>query len=1482
MKKKLLVLSVLALSGISTATLASCNRFSGTTTPGAVVSSKDQGVKTVSGISVSGQNTEYGIGDAIVQGATARVSVNYTDGTSTDGTATASFDFSAVDATKAGTYTVKVTCQGKETSYNVTVNEYVFDGIEVDTTNAKLDYYIYSVYDFSDVVVNSLYKHPVTGEVTKKALNNADVAFNVTDKDGNTVTSQFPAFGTYKVEASYNNAKTSFDVNCVPVDAKTVADAVEAASKAESSVNSGTASNVSILYGEDGGTITTNTDYVYGESYVMTTRLVSMNEGSGDVNVYRKENLYYSLDYNGKIFVVAVPVDDDGEEIKAEAYVPKDIENLTEDDAKYAGFNIFDDGTKCNGLYTAISEFYREITENVVGDLNSSVGKCEHLDNADGFKFSYNRLNSSYNKLYFQKVIVEFTLSDSGAINKAYIQIDDYTSDENKTYSEKDYEAGVPIPSDLPVEIKTQEDEAGQTKKYFVFKEGVDANPAKTEIWTFNQETGKKASNDDNPYLADKVKMSSFDIRDADGKVLNDGEEINIDLDNGNVEKDEGNHRFVYNFTLDNVLPTTALSNVDLLSFNVTGTGKDGYVLGTGTNDSSYAYANKTDSGFTIMFNRPGDYDIVVKSLNVTKTLHYHVDYEAPYTIAGTVHNGEENSSFVPEESFAMFKSNKIYIGANIGDPKGNNPSVFEPGFEATVDKATGNLEKTTVNVNGKDVECYAFTATEAGAYVITLTGAKPDSDRAAATTKLTINVSENPTLESILAKYDNKYEAIVSEDEIYSLEFTDNKFTVYSKYDRTKYAEYDYTYDAENRTFSCIPGSSSGIDKTFELSMSNYYVLSLFDTDEKKNYVLTNPTSDITDEDWSVLKGIYTCEFDSKNYEFEFKQGDEIGEGSFTVKIGSNNYAYTYKYENGSGNQNSSGKLLLTLTNEGDDGLANYTLSVKNTVISLSDGSNFVNLTAKKIDINEILKGTYTASFDMSGNGEYKFEIKFNDDKTATIKNYKTNRERVCSYVYDTETGQLKFTKISGSSNPVGIESATYIIDGQIKYTGIVLGGSPIFTREGDTDSPEEPDVVEIPEEYIGTWYGLDDYDESLVTVVISATSIKVTSVEANETFEVQSINNNVVSAGKLVLTLNKDSIGYNYRNSYITCTLSRENPLGTLEVPSELQGTYVGFHPNLYDYVTIIIDKTKLTYKSEDDNVYDLKSIDGNTYVFADGDFEVKVVVEDDGSIEFTDELDNSFTIKTNAPDETPIEIDDSFIGTWKNDEDTITLVIDASSVKWNDVAATGLAYEGDWLVFNVEQYGNVSLHYNEQKGILDLTYSNQRIELTKQTADAPVEEADYKGTYTNDEYEILFIGTENVVYNEDSYTINEHSKENNVVTVVASMTKRGNEVVITITIENDSVTVALNGDEIPFEKEEEYIAIPDAFVGEWTDGDNNLTITSDFVIFSNGTKTTYIVTSASDKEIEVTDGDVSITYSLVDGKILEDNEYEYTKLN
>ena len=1441
MKKKLLVLSVLALSGISAATLASCDKFVGGST---TTSTPSESVpRTVTGISVTGQNTVYGIGDSIAPGASARVAINYSDGTSSDSTSTAKFDFSAVDASKAGKYTVKVTCQGKETSYEVEVKEYVFTGIEADTSKADLNYHLYTVYNFDDVVISALYKHPVTNEVTKKVLNNADVAFKVTDSNNTEIGTQFPAIGDYNVEASYNDAKCNFAVKCVPVDAKTIAEAMEVASKTESSISSGSAVYTS-TYGigsESGDSYETHTDsydYVYGNSFVKVKKENSYNG--------EKRNLYYSLKSNGEPFVVAVDLDENGNETGT-PYIPTDLEfNPKAIDAQYLPLNIFKDGTKYNGVYNTINALYKEL-EGVVGDPYQELGECSHLDNATGFKFGYNRLRSAYNRWYYERVTVEFTLTEAGAINKAYINIDKYISEENPAYGETDYEAGTALPSDLPIEIKEKQDEAGLTKKYFVFKDGADTTPSDSSNWKFNQESGVKASDDENPYLASKITVSDFKIFDANNKELNDGERISLDLDNGNSVKDEGNHRFELTFSIGNVLPETANIDLDAIDVEVSGVGKDGHIVGDF--DYKYATVSNYDGSITLRFNRPGDYDVTFKTSSVTKTIHYSVDYEAPLTIEGTVHNGEKDSSFSPESSFAMYKSNKIYIGANIGDNNGGNGDAFEPGFTAVVDKTTAKLEKTTLNVNGKDVECYAFTATEAGDYVITITGAKPDSDRAAATSTLKINVADNPTLASILAKYDNKYEAVVSEDEIYSLEFTDNKFTVYNKYDHTKYAEYNYTYDAETRTFVCIPGgNASGIDKNFELTMSNYYVLSLVDVDTKASYILKKPTSDITDEDWAVLKGKYEATLGSTSYTFDFKQGDTKGEGSFTVTIGTKNCAYTYKYEN------ETGKLLTSIAMDGNDPLSTFTLSVKNATITLSDGSNSVNLTEKKNDINEILKGTYTASFDNSGNGEYEYEITFNDNGTATLKNKNKKRERICSYTYNEETGQLKFTKISGSSSSVGIESKIYVIDGQLTYKGPVMGGSPVFSRNGGN---ETPDVVEVPEEYIGTWYGVDSYDNSLITVELSATTVKVTRGAVTQTFDVQTVKDGTITAGMVTLVLGNNSISYNYSNGFVTCTLSKENPL--LGVSTELQGTYEGINPDSSENVTIEVGEKTVKY---DGFTYTISSVENGTYKFVDKtapNFFVLLVVGADQKITFTTDSNATFEIHLKGSS-TVVEISEKYIGSWVS-ADGDTLVISADSVEYNGEAIEVVSASADAGI-EVDNFGTSGVIFFDENGALNFRNGSLYTVFTKNngsTSDSLIDQ--YVGVYDGSYDSVLTIYKDRITCESGSdvyeYTITNVTETSIVTTTIVF----GVESEFTFVINADKTIIGENDEEFTKRNSSNTptVEIDESLQGTWKDETNNITL----VISASGVNWNDIECTG----VAYSEGDLSFNYDDVE---------------
>lgn len=1410
MKKKLLVLSVLALSGISAATLASCDKFVGGST---TTSTPSESVpRTVTGISVTGQNTVYGIGDSIAPGASARVAINYSDGTSSDSTSTAKFDFSAVDASKAGKYTVKVTCQGKETSYEVEVKEYVFTGIEADTSKADLNYHLYTVYNFDDVVISALYKHPVTNEVTKKVLNNADVAFKVTDSNNTEIGTQFQAIGDYNVEALYNDAKCNFAVKCVPVDAKTIAEAMEVASKTESSISSGSAVYTS-TYGigsESGDSYETHTDsydYVYGNSFVKVKKENSYNG--------EKRNLYYSLKSNGEPFVVAVDLDENGNETGT-PYIPTDLEfNPKAIDAQYLPLNIFKDGTKYNGVYNTINALYKEL-EGVVGDPYQELGECSHLDNATGFKFGYNRLRSAYNRWYYERVTVEFTLTEAGAINKAYINIDKYISEENPAYGETDYEAGTALPSDLPIEIKEKQDEAGLTKKYFVFKDGADTTPSDSSNWKFNQESGVKASDDENPYLASKITVSDFKIFDANNKELNDGERISLDLDNGNSVKDEGNHRFELTFSIGNVLPETANIDLDAIDVEVSGVGKDGHIVGDF--DPAYATVSNYDGSITLRFNRPGDYDVTFKTSSVTKTIHYSVDYEAPLTIEGTVHNGEKDSSFSPESSFAMYKSNKIYIGANIGDNNGGNGDAFEPGFTAVVDKTTAKLEKTTLNVNGKDVECYAFTATEAGDYVITITGAKPDSDRAAATSTLKINVADNPTLASILAKYDNKYEAVVSEDEIYSLEFTDKKFTVYNKYDHTKYAEYDYTYDAETRTFVCIPGgNASGIDKNFELTMSNYYVLSLVDVDTKASYILSKPTSDITDDDLALLKGKYTGALATFGYSwtFAFVPGEEKGTGSLVVteNDGWNDVDYTYTYEFDA----KARKLVPTYTGTSK----NHPL--KSGVVSINNDSQLVFtyananivLEKKSVNLRELLDAKYTVK---ANNADYTFEFTFNDDGVSgtckVTRKTSSSRDGVYLWTFDDSTNVITLTKTSGKN--------CYITGFEIENGDLYYLYSPTSIKEKCSKESSAVSMT-IPKEIQGTWYGVDSVDNSLITVELSATSVKVTSATVTQTFDVQTVKDGTITAGMVTLVPGNNSISYNYSNGYVTCTLSKENPL--LGVSTELQGTYVGFNPDSSENVTIEVGEKTVKY---DGFTYTISSVENGTYKFVDKtapNFFVLLVVGADQKITFKTYSNATFEIHLKGSS-TVVEISEKYIGSWVS-ADGDTLVITADGVEYNGEAIEVVSASADAGI-EVDNFGTSGVIFFDENGALNFRNGSLYTVFTKNngsTSDSLIDQ--YVGVYDGSNDSVLTINKDKITCKSGidvyEYTITNVTETSIVTTTIVF----GVESEFKFVINADKTIIGEMDEKFTKRNSSTVVEIDESLQGTWKDEVNNITL-------------------------------------------------------
>lgn len=415
-----------------------------------------------------------------------------------------------------------------------------------------------------------------------------------------------------------------------------------------------------------------------------------------------------------------------------------------------------------------------------------------------------------------------------------------------------------------------------------------------------------------------------------------------------------------------------------------------------------------------------------------------------------------------------------------------------------------------------------------------------------------------------------------------------------------------------------------------------------------------------------------------------------------------------------------------------------------------------------------------------------------------------------------------MKFTKISGSSSSVGIESKIYVIDGQLTYKGPVMGGSPVFSRNGGN---ETPDVVEVPEEYIGTWYGVDSYDNSLITVELSATTVKVTSATVTQTFDVQTVKDGTITAGMVTLVLGNNSISYNYSNGFVTCTLSKENPL--LGVSTELQGTYEGINPDSSENVTIEVGEKTVKY---DGFTYTISSVENGTYKFVDKtapNFFVLLVVGADHKITFKTYSNATFEIHLKGSS-TVVEISEKYIGSWVS-ADGDTLVITSDGVEYNGEAIEVVSASADAGI-EVDNFGTSGVIFFDENGALNFRNGSLYTVFTKNngsTSDSLIDQ--YVGVYDGSYDSVLTIYKDRITCESGSdvyeYTIT-NVTETSIVTITIVF---GVESEFTFVINADKTIIGENDEEFTKRNSSNTptVEIDESLQGTWKDETNNITL-------------------------------------------------------
>jgi len=1282
----------------------------------------------------------FGIGDKVSYKG-IKIYANKSDGKTENITPLAEIDTKQVDTSKAGTYTVTVTWDDFSTSYTVTVLNNVFDRIEV-VEGYQYDYTLYATPDFTKIELNAVYKNAVTGEEVRVEINNAAATFEMKDSSGNVVTS-LNAIGKYTVTVTCNESTTTFEVECVTQkNVGTVKEAVESAYKNDSTI-------------KGGSYVRTNSSYETNESYTLCENYVKVSlkapEWDSDYDTY---NYYYSLDQNSDIYAICIKAKDGVEDESTAEFIEYDYDGVevNTSNAKAVYFDILQDGNedlKFYGFGNVINGFYELYKNSVDPAKSAQKGTLSNIKGADdaaveGYSFTFNYVaGSTYAS--FKTINVEFVLNDSGAVGEACITVTSYVSEENPYIEISELATIENLPSDLGLELVKGNDEAGAALYSFkVLERTEETTYVKGSVDTHkvSQELGIKEDDEDLPYLFENQTVTDFKtyVKKENGdEEISNGSTFNIDLDNADVKVAEGGHRFEYKIKVSSFAPETVLEGLADVSVVIKGTAYDGTIVDSESwAGYSYAYVrSKDDDGYyTIQIARAGTYTVTVKAQTITKSFTYNVQFEAPDSIGSRVYDGE-SGDFAEVSEFSCYTTNEIYLDAVIA-------KYFEQGYTAKVqvkstddsyvdvDSSKVSLIKGKYTVNGKEVECYRFNATEAGTYKITLVGATPDNaSKTAATTDVIVTVSEAPSINDILkGDYNYAHEAVVSDSEAYKVVFSapssegTGSVVISDKYDASKQQVATYKYENSKLVLTTTSNTLFTDGTEFTVEISAYYKLAIKNATTEVRYVLSKPTSAISPSAWALLEGKYKVV--DKNTVFNFVKGEEKGTGSVDITSGSSTAKYTYIYND------ETGELTLTLSSGDDLGYgSSLQLFVSNENITLKDGDTDYTLEKITVDYASICQGTYSLIIRNGGN-EDTYSIAFGDSNEVTLtkEDKYSPRTGVYSYQYDEISGQLKLTKKNG--NAVTIQSGLFIKDDTLVFSDYVMDEDNQMTKV------TIPCNVNVASAYIGTWYGIDEFDKSLITVSISSTQIKVTGDTANGTFYIVSVNENVVTyqgtGTTIVLTLSDDAIDLNYSNFYVTSTLSRTNPK-VIKVDSDLIGKYTGAE------YSVTLEESSLTYG---DYSYSLESYKDGVYTFKDGDYAVKLVVSSDGTITFVDEYEDEYIVTKGGS--TTITFSEDYVGTYHDSTSEYALIVTTNSVTFQGIVATNILedYDGGYTFDITEDETTTNYTFWVEDGTATVLPTDkvadrsQWIELTKDAAASTITELLTSNTYAKEDDE------------------------------------------------------------------------------------------------------------------------------------------------
>ena len=249
---------------------------------------------------------------------------------------------------------------------------------------------------------------------------------------------------------------------------------------------------------------------------------------------------------------------------------------------------------------------------------------------------------------------------------------------------------------------------------YLKLTAGSSSNPEENVV-VINQTAGKRTAV--NPYDPDVILINSYDIVDADGKPVKDGDTIHM-ITGSDYKLD---------LQVTNMLPATANSAFDRVRISC-------------SDESAVITFAGTGGNMIINAQKEGTYTVSFVTEKLVKTITIVVTYPAPTSVKGQIYDA--NGSYATYDEYTMYMGDVMHFVAGVASGTDGRYTAA-----ITQNAANATLSETTIEILREPVAVTAFTPTQVGDYVITITSVADPS----VTCTLTVHVIEKIDVSDIL-----------------------------------------------------------------------------------------------------------------------------------------------------------------------------------------------------------------------------------------------------------------------------------------------------------------------------------------------------------------------------------------------------------------------------------------------------------------------------------------------------------------------------------------------------------------------------------------------------------------------------------------------------------------------------------------------------------------------------------------------------------